>query len=395
MKPKTMQPSTPSPALPVSERVATIDILRGFALFGILVVNITTFRSPAYASASGLNRAVDWLILVLFQGKFLALYSLLFGLGFALFTQKNPEKSTLLRYAWRSLLLLLIGALHYILLWDGDILMEYALAAFLLLPFARRRSRTALAWGAGLYAFYALFLLIVVVASASRPAQPASSESSVDPSVMPAVLAQNGSYLELLHWRLGSLGAFLGEHAAAAIFLVGIFLIGVYAGKAGLLADPAAHAKLLKRVLAWGLPVGLAFNIISVTLTPVQKSLPVVERAIVIVIIELAPIILALAYAAGAALLASRVRWLIFLAAAGRMSLSNYLLQSLVMGFVFYHYGLKLFDRISPSAGLLLAVGIYAVQVALSSLWFRRYRYGPAEWAWRSLTYWKWIRIRD
>lgn len=308
---------------------------------------------------------------------------------------KSPTRSTVWRFAWRSLLLLLIGVLHYIFLWEGDILMEYAIAAFLLLPFARRRSRTALAWGVGLYLFYALFLVIVVVLSASRPAAPATSaESSVDPSVMPNALAQNGSYLELVHWRLNSVGAFLGEHGAAAIFLLGIFLIGVYAGREGLLADPAAHANLLKRVIAWGLPVGLVFNLISVWAVPLQKSLPVAQRAIVIVIIELAPIILALAYAAGLAWLAARVRCMSVLAAAGRMSLSNYLLQSLVMTLVFYHYGLRLFDRVGPAAGFLLAVVVYATQVALSNLWFRYFRYGPAEWLWRSATYGKWIRMR-
>jgi uncharacterized membrane protein YeiB len=95
-----------TPVQPASDRFAAIDILRGFALFGILVVNITNFRSgnPAF---QGLNRMVDWLILVLFQGKFLALYSFLFGMGFALFMQKNPQLSTVWRYAWRSILLLL------------------------------------------------------------------------------------------------------------------------------------------------------------------------------------------------------------------------------------------------------------------------------------------------
>jgi uncharacterized protein len=272
--------------------------------------------------------------------------------------------------------------------------MEYALAAFLLLPFARRKSRTALGWGIGLYAFYALFLLVVVVVSASRPQTLAASAASVDPSILPAALAQTGSYLALVQWRLGSLGAFLGEHIFASLLLAGIFLIGAYAGREGLLADPAAHSGLLKRVLAWGLPVGLVFSLLSATLVPGQKNLPVLERAVVIAIAALAPLILALAYAAGVSLLASRKQWLKPLAAVGRMSLSNYLLQSLVLTFLFYHYGLKLFDRVSPLVGFLLAVLIYALQVLLNNLWFHWFRYGPAEWAWRCLTYGKWIGMR-
>lgn len=210
---------------------------------------------------------------------------------------------------------------------------------------------------------------------------------------MPAALAQSGSYFQLVQWRAGKVDDFLGEHIAASIFLVGIFLIGAYAGREGIIADPAAHGGLLQRVLAWGLPLGLVNNIVYAMAAPVQKSLPVVERAVVMVMIVLAPIILALAYAAGVTLAASRLRWLSPLAAAGRMSLTIYLFQSLVMTILFYRYGLKLFDRVGPTIGLLLAVVIYATQVGISNLWFRRFNYGPAEWLWRSLTYGKWIKI--
>jgi uncharacterized protein len=390
---ETMHPLNPSSSAPTTERIPTIDIVRGFALFGILVVNITTFRSPN-PTWHGIDRAVDWLILALFQGKFMSLYAFLFGLSFALFTRKSADRSALWRFAWRAVLLLLIGVWHYIFLWDGDILMEYAIAAFLLLPFARRKPLTALRWGVGLYAFYALFLLIVVIASATRPqSQTTSGSASTDPSVMPAALAQSGSYFQLVQWRAGKVDDFLGEHIAASIFLVGIFLIGAYAGREGIIADPAAHGGLMQQVLAWGLPVGLVCNIVYAVAAPVQKSLPVVERAVVMVMIVLAPIILALAYAAGVTLAASRLRWLSPLAAAGRMSLTNYLGQSLVMTILFYRYGLKLFDRVGPTIGLLLAVVIYATQVGISNLWFRRFSYGPAEWLWRSLTYGKWIKI--
>ena len=81
------------------------------------------------------------------------------------------------------------------------------------------------------------------------------------------------------------------------------------------------------------------------------------------------------------------------LAAAGRMSLTNYLMQSVVSTLLFYSYGFKLFDRVSPTVGLLLTMVIYAAQVILSNLWFRRFCYGPAEWLWRCLTYGKWIKI--
>jgi uncharacterized protein len=137
----------------------------------------------------------------------------------------------------------------------------------------------------------------------------------------------------------------------------------------------------------------LVFSSISAWAGPVQKSLPTAERASLFLIIALAPIILGLAYAAGATWLASHMRWMSHLATAGRMSLTNYLLQSVVMTCLFYHYGLKMFDQVRPTSGFLLAVMIYAGQVGLSSLWFRRFRFGPAEWVWRLLTYGKLIKI--
>jgi uncharacterized protein len=368
---------------PAQDRIATVDILRGFALFGILVVNITTFRSanPAWR---GIDRGVDYLILILFQSKFMALYSFLFGLSLALFMRKSADRSALWLFAWRSTLLLLMGAAHYILLWDGDILMEYALAAFLLLPFARRSARTVLYWGVGMYAFYAILMMVVVVLAASRP-QPQAA--SADPLVMPVALLQTARYLPLLQWRAGGIVDFLGEHFAAAIFLLGIFLLGMYAGKANILAEPAAHVGLFKRVMVWGLPIGLVCSSITALVGPVLKDLPVVERALAALAITLAPITLALSYAAGAAWLACRVRWLHPLAAPGRMSLTNYLMQSLILTTLFYPYGLGWWDRVSPVAGLALAVVIYASQVVLSNWWLKYFRFGPMEWLWRSLTY--------
>jgi uncharacterized protein len=373
---------------PARERIATVDILRGLALFGILVVNITTFRSPN-SHWQGFDGVVDNLIVVLFQGKFLSLYSFLFGLSFALFMRKSTDRSALWLFAWRSALLLLFGVIHYVFLWDGDILMEYAIAAFLLLPFARPTARTILRWGVGLYAAYAALLVVVVVVAASRP-QPqaaAAAAASADPSVMPPALQQAGQYLQLAQWRAGHVGDFLGEHIAASIFLLGIFLLGIYAGRENIVADPAAHATLLKRVVAWGLPVGLACNIVLAVAGPIQQGLPAAPRAAAVLAISLGPITLALAYAAGAAWLASRARWLMPLAAPGRMSLTNYLMQSLILTTLFYRYGLDWFDRVGPLAGLALAVVIYAVQVVVSNWWLRYFRFGPVEWVWRSLTY--------
>jgi len=140
--------NNPSPLSPVRNRISTIDGLRGFALLGILIVNITTFRSgnPAF---TGANWWADRLILGLLQGKFILIYSFLFGLGFALQLEHAGDRAYQRRYFRRLLGLLLLGVAHFVLLWEGDILLSYVLPGLLLMLFATRQPKTALRWASG------------------------------------------------------------------------------------------------------------------------------------------------------------------------------------------------------------------------------------------------------
>ena len=384
--------STPAPT---RERLAIVDILRGFALFGILVVNITTFRSgnPAW---SGIEWVVDRLTLALAQGKFVLVYSFLFGLGFALQLEHAADRPYMARYFRRLLGLLLLGIAHFVLLWEGDILLSYVLPGLLLLLFARRRPQTALKWGFGLYAAYLGLILVIVTAQALHgpAATPAATAAAVEPGSVPPALLLTSSYGELVSTRWRILPDFLSEHSLGAIFALGIFLLGFYAGRQRLLSDSENHLPLLRRVFAGGLALGLVTAPAYVFISFYQKSLVLRLRLLGFVAAFTSPIALCLAYVAAMTLaapaLVRRLPWLAAgMQAAGRMSLTNYLMQSLILTTLFYGYGLGWYGRVAPVAGVALAGVIYAGQLVFSFFWLRVFRFGPVEWLWRSLTYWR------
>jgi uncharacterized protein len=177
------------------------------------------------------------------------------------------------------------------------------------------------------------------------------------------------------------------QRIATFVLWSGVFLIGLYIGRAGILSDPAAHRTLLRRVCVVGLALGLAAGAIYATFLAQQASLPGLPRVGFIIAASLGPLILSLGYVAGVALLTLKTSRLTILAKPGRMSLSNYLSQNIVMATIFYGYGLGWYGKVGPAAGLALAVVIYVAEVALSVMWLRHFRFGPVEWVWRLLTY--------
>jgi len=396
------QAPVPSPLptpLSAGERVGGIDIVRGAAIFGILLVNVTTFR-PHPATLQGTpwtglpDRIAEWGILFFAAGKVWPMLAFLFGLGFAVQLGRARAGTPILpRYARRLTALLAIGLLHNVLLWDGDILVNYALIGFLLLPFARRRPRTVLRWAIGLLAaFVGLIAVAALVVALQGPVH--GPGASAAPASDPAqALRRTGSYGALLTARLGALAGSATENLGGAPITLAIFLTGLYAGQRGILTHPEAHLPLLRRATRWALPLrligSLLFTLISVSAPPVV-ALPAPAQTLLAAASVPGVLALSLAYVVGLTLLLQQPRWqarLAPLAAVGRMALTNYLLQSLVCTTLFYGYGLGWYSRVGPLAGIGLAALIFALQVPLSAWWLRRYRFGPAEWAWRSLTY--------
>jgi uncharacterized protein len=375
-----------------TERIELIDILRGFALLGILLVN---FPGPVGTATSGANafivEALEWLV----DSSFYPLYSFLFGLGFGLQLLRARKRGggVLRMYTRRLLALFLIGTAHAVLVWDGDILVNYSLFGFLLIPFHRIRPRPLLAIG-----------LVLLAVSASDP--PVTTLVSRDPDRAAAELEEGVAAEELRNEAtrrpiasFGSWGAEVAERwdrysvklrelvrPSAWILrdVPALFLIGLAIGQLGILQRASTHRRKLVAVAVAGAVTAAIYPVLQSTAlldeSRLDGALWAVQNygytAFYVCVISL------LVAAGGRAR-----RALGILAPAGRLGLTNYLMQSLVMTLLFAGYGLG-WTEPSVSLHLLLNVAFFfAIQVPLSAWWLRRYRFGPTEWLWRSVTY--------
>lgn len=401
-----MQPALP---VPPQERIEAMDVLRGFALLGILLMNVLFFCAPSQdtfmrpwreASHPWLLGGVFWLV----QGKFYCLFSFLFGVGFTVQTARLEARGAraVPIYTRRLLALLGIGLLHGVLLWMGDILAAYALAGFLLLAFRRRESRTLLIWAAALLTLATLVWLLLWLAILVALAVPAATQEMARAAELQvAELARRsaeslraygqGPYSLLFQVRLKELVTNYGMTMAVLPQILAMFLLGAWAGRRGVLADPARHRHLLLRTAGWGFLVALPVSGWCAWTLGRGFPGPGNPGAMLAFALQMcATPGLSLAYAAGLVLLLERgasARFLRHLAAPGRMALTSYLSQSAVMTTLFYFYGFGLYGRLPLPAAYGLALALYALQVPASRAWLSRFSMGPAEWLWRRLTY--------
>lgn len=399
--------------VPPAERVVLLDALRGFALLGILTMNLLAFSGYyelkmvgqlASLPTPATDRISHFLMAVFAEGKFYSLFSLLFGIGFAMQMLRAEQKGDdfVLRYRRRLGVLVVIGMVHLCVVWAGDILVLYALLGFLLLPLRRYGDRALLIGAAALIAAPVL-LRAVVLASGGvlDPGAPVLALGErLDAGLFGAEAATPlvsfvvpGGWIELAKYNLAGPVWRFGEllQEGRAFKVLGMFLIGFVAARRAIFSNLEANHRLLRRVLIAGLALGVVGNLLFAWLTVAVHAeflslLGLAETAAYAV--GVAP--LALAYGAGFALLWTRPgwrRWLMLPAPAGRMALTNYLAQSFVGIGLFYGVGLGRGGHFGPTLIAPLAVLVFAAQLQLSALWLRRYRYGPAEWLWRSLTY--------
>jgi uncharacterized protein len=410
-------PAEPGP-IGAGERVQLIDVLRGFALLGILVVNMQWHKSalggvglpPRYDGA--VDQAAGWLISLAFESKFFVLFSFLFGYGLAVQMARAAAHGAPLvpRYLRRLAVLLLLGLGHALLLFTGDILVAYALLG--LIPLAGRMApdRALLGWAGGLVTGWALLLALFALGAAGdaavreggavtpdagtaaeRQAETATARAEAERIEAERIEAgYRGTPGEIVAQRAGELpGVWASSIAAMAPTVVAMFLLGLWAGRIGLLARVRQHERLLRRARALGLLVGLPGAVLYTAAVRGSAGVPATALAGLAVGVLTAPFLSAV-YATSIALAHERpavARLLAPLAPVGRMALTNYLLQSVVCAFVFTGYGLGLYGQVGHAAGLALSVAIFACQVPLSALWLRHFRFGPVEWLLRSVTY--------
>lgn len=336
--------------IPLEQRIATLDVLRGFALFGVLLVSMLDFSSSALRSdtlgarGSVLDQVVDIAIAFFAITKFYLLFSFLFGVGFAVQMRRMAATNRPFTgfYLRRLLVLLLIGVAHAALLWDGDILRLYAVAGGLLLLVRNWSDRVLLAL-AGAIALVGLVGFRLVPYEATTTMVSAQSRD----------LFTNGTYPELVLYRLGQQTILdIQIPMVLVMFLVGFALVGN-----GLFL----RGFEVKRM--WMVSVGIHIG---------------------------APL-LSFVYAALVLLYAEK---LTFFAPVGQMALTNYVAKSLIATTLFYGYGFGLYDQVLPTSMLILVLIIFVGQIVFSRFWLARYRFGPMEWLWRSLTYGRWQAFR-
>ena len=397
-----MQPLSPR-AEPVSlaDRILFIDVLRGLALFGILTANMRAFLAPldAYQTIGALfpGRAdviAQAIVDVFFQGKFISIFSFLFGLGFAMqMTRAEAKGAKFLRFYPRRLLALaVIGLIHGILIWAGDILLTYALSGAILLLFRNRAQKTLLWWAGSL-------LSLPIVASTVFLAVYSSPWRQKWMVPKPPDLARWHGIINI--YGHGTLRQIMAQNwlewkdqlpfELFAIYSAALFMLGMWVWRQGVVQNLERHRPVLRRICAWCLPIGLVLSAYVGVMRAVLKPGTVsIEGWFAGVLWLPSAHILAAGYMAGLALLFLQPSWRPALhpfAAVGRMALTNYLLQSLLCTWFFYATGTGLFGKVGPAFGFIPTILLYSAQLAASNLWLRQYRFGPVEWVWRALTY--------
>lgn len=403
--PEEGTPAAPLTPTTPSRREPVLDLLRGAALLGITLVNVQLMAGPAvFALFSGdplpdagpgapfVRAAVN----LLATGKFVSSFSILFGLGAAMIALRamdagaRPGPLLARRYG----LLAVLGLGHMVLLFPGDVLFIYGVSGFVLLAFLRVRARTALIWAVGL-------IVLSTVAFAGLTAAQAALGSTPDPAWTAEVAAREAAALEA--YAAGSLPGILATNAFLAWWIqldqlfalpwfLGLFLLGLAATRAGMVADLAGHRPRLVRLAQVCLPVGLVLNLPQIVASPETMSTGGLSPAVAVlgaVAYTLGAPVLAVGYLSGLAVLGLdrgvhrglRRR----LAALGSIALTGYLSQSALALLVFG--GLRLYGRLGALGELVVVAGIWTVLLLAAPWWTSRYRFGPVEWVWRSLTY--------
>jgi uncharacterized protein len=414
-----------------SERIASIDVLRGVALFGILLMNIVAFGLPgaAYSNptvaggATGANLAFWAVCQVLVEGKMRALFSMLFGAGVVLLTSRIEERGGGVRaadiYYRRTLWLILFGALHAYFIWSGDILYGYGVAGLFLFPFRRQSPRFLMLAG--------LLILAVMIpksvlegrrletlrataavadkaAAAGRTltdeqfdAQMGWRETLKEMKPTPAqvkeeVADHRAGYRKLFVRRMDevSQGESAGFYRFGFFDVVGMMLLGMGLFKLGVFSGargPRFYASMSLIGYGVGVPINwyIAHRDVAKHFEPAQMFFGYSGYDIGRLTVALghAGIVMILCQAGVLRPLTSR------LAAVGRMALTNYLATSVACTLLFDGLGLGWFGRLQRIQLLYVVLPIWIAQLILSPIWLRHFRFGPMEWVWRSLTHWR------
>lgn len=389
------------------ERIVVLDVLRGFALLGIAIINMGWFSLPNGHETfeprlfpQTYNRAAEFIMVMVFGGKANSIFSLLFGFGLTIQMQRAAAKGQEIAgmYLRRLFVLFIIGILHAIFLWHGDVLHDYALIGVVLLAIrnAPKRWLVALIASSFLVPLIRGFVTLAIHESATIPIAELAARAHEDMRIF-----QQGTYWEQVGARLFQLRIMHIVNALNAqgepIFalqLTTTVLLGLYAGREKLLSNIEENLPRIRKLTRWTFALGsvcaIGASVCFVLLKP--RDTVTFTEVMLGILIHLNRPLLCIAYIGIIVLLLQKPgpsKVLQAFAPAGSLPLTNYIMQSVLATFLFYSYGFGLFGRVGPLGGLGISVAIFIVQVIASKWWVARFQYGPLEWLWRYASYGK------
>jgi uncharacterized protein len=387
-----------------SERIVSLDVLRGFAVLGILVMNMGAFSMPAaayfdptaYGDLSGLNGWVWRLTHVFADLKFMAIFSMLFGAGIILMAERSESRGQSgagLHYR-RMVWLIVFGLLHAHLLWYGDILYWYGMCGLVVYLFRNVRPGWLIGWGALSMAVASILLFSGGVTMPSWPVgmvEQIVAELKPPPEVTAAEVATyQGGWLQQMDARVPKALEMQTSTllAWAAWRVSGLMLLGMALFKLGLFSakrSPKVYSTLIAVALLVGVPL-IAYGI--------KRNFAMDWDATYFFWFGLqfnywASILVSLGWVS-VVMLACQVNLTTLtrpLAAVGRMAFTNYIMQTVICTTIFYGHGLGLFGQVERAPQLGIVVAVWAMQLIVSPIWLRHFTFGPLEWLWRSLIY--------
>lgn len=395
------------------QRIVTVDALRGFALLGILFAHFIYWYSGAglpqtvYEKFSDVgSQVVSTFNGIFIFGKFFTFFSFLFGLSFYLQMQslQKKEGNFVWRYSWRLIILGIVGLIHHAL-WRGDILSIYVPLGFVLLLMRNISNRVLLVIGI-LLVLNAPARIIDVIHFFTQKPPTGSATPSIDIEAQRYYeVIKSGSFADIIkdNWKALS-SKFNFQFQSGRIYItLGFFMLGMYTGRKKWFEHPAEAKPLIKRICKFSGWITLGIVVFAIGLFALNAALKLEldkSRSIQLLfsfLFDTASSSMTIFYLSGLTMLMYKTRWqkiLHPLAPVGKMALTSYLSQTIFGLLLFYHIGLGLFEKTAPWLNILIATAVFIFQAYLCRLWLSRFTYGPIEWLWRSLTFFKWYPLK-
>ncbi|MCC5916271.1 MAG: DUF418 domain-containing protein [Cryomorphaceae bacterium] len=416
-------PFTTTKSAPVSSgsRIEYLDILRGIAILFIFLINIQYLSGVYYYpdkvaddfSSAKLDRILEVILYVLVNGKFYYIFSILFGIGFAVqFSNIRKSSRNFVPFFTRRMVgLMIFGGLHLVFIWSGDILTLYAIMGLVLIWFRNMNDERLLKlallmfllpifhwllmYATKTYYYYPLFDFVHERAGELEFTSRESISTGIPRLSHPArIITEDFSQWIKIQVVMPAYRLALIIMKGRIFKVLGLFLVGMWAGRQILQNNLLENKVFLRKVTVWGISIGLPFNIL-LAIIKFNDFSGNLKNFLDHLFFTLGVTPLAFGFMAGIALIVmNRPKLLKIFAPVGQTALSNYLFQSVISIIIFYGVGLGYYGKFGLSGVLFFALIVFICQIIFSKIWLKYFRFGPLEWLWRQMTYGRWIKNR-